>query len=135
MRIPIDAMGGDHAPHAHIESAISAAAEWPDTQLILVGDPDVLQPLLGQGAPGNISIESALEVIGNDDEPVKAVRRKTNSSMVVAGRMVKEGRADAMISAGNTGALMATGLLVVGRLPGIERPGLAAIFPTLDNVG
>jgi len=135
MRIAIDAMGGDHAPHAHIESVLSAAAEWPDTQLILVGDPDVLQPLIGQGAPSNISIESALEVIGNEDEPVKAVRRKTNSSMVVAGRMVKEGRADAMISAGNTGALMATGLLVVGRLQGIERPGLAAIFPTLDNVG
>ncbi|WP_256761466.1 phosphate acyltransferase PlsX [Cohnella sp. WQ 127256] len=135
MRIAIDAMGGDHAPHAQVESALSAAAEWPDTHLILVGDPEVLQPLLGHGAPNNISIEPALEIIGNDDEPVKAVRRKTNSSMVVAGRLVKEGKADAMISAGNTGALMATGLLVVGRLKGIERPGLAAIFPTMDNIG
>lgn len=135
MRIAIDAMGGDHAPHAQVESALSAAAEWPDTHLILVGNPEVLQPLLGQGAPRNISIESALEIIANDDEPVKAVRRKTNSSMVVAGRLVKDGLADAMISAGNTGALMTVGLLVVGRLKGIERPGLAAIFPTLDNVG
>ncbi|QMV40212.1 phosphate acyltransferase PlsX [Cohnella cholangitidis] len=135
MRIAIDAMGGDHAPHAQVESALSAAAEWPDTHLILVGNPEVLQPLLGKGAPPNISVESALEIIESDDEPVKAVRRKTNSSMVVAGRMVKEGLADAMISAGNTGALMTVGLLVVGRLKGIERPGLAAIFPTLDNVG
>jgi glycerol-3-phosphate acyltransferase PlsX len=135
MRIAIDAMGGDHAPHAHVESALSAAVEWPDTHLILVGDPGVLKPLLGNGAPSNVSIEPALEVIGNDDEPVKAVRRKTDSSMVVAGRMVKEGRADAMISAGNTGALMAVGLLIVGRLKGIERPGLAPMFPSLDNVG
>ncbi|TVX97713.1 phosphate acyltransferase PlsX [Cohnella terricola] len=135
MRIAIDAMGGDHAPNAHVESVLSAAAEWPDTQLILVGDPDVLRPLLGDNAPGNISIEAASEVIENEDEPVRAVRRKTNSSMVVAGRMVKEGLADAMISSGNTGALMATGLLVVGRLTGIERPALAAMFPTLDNKG
>ncbi|XID95188.1 phosphate acyltransferase PlsX [Paenibacillaceae bacterium WGS1546] len=135
MRIAIDAMGGDNAPQAHVESALSAAAEWPDTQLILVGRPDVLEPLIGPGGPGNVSIEPAAEVIASDDEPVRAVRRKTDASMVVAGRMVKEGRADAMISAGNTGALMATGLLVVGRMKGIDRPGLAAIFPTLDNKG
>jgi glycerol-3-phosphate acyltransferase PlsX len=135
VRIAIDAMGGDHAPHAHVESALAAAAEWPDTHLILVGNPEALEPLLGHKVPSNVSIEPALEIIGSDDEPVKAVRRKTDSSMVVAGRMVKEGRADAMISSGNTGALMAVGLLVVGRLKGIERPGLAPIFPTLDNVG
>lgn len=135
MRIAIDAMGGDHAPNAQVESALEAAAEWPDTHIILVGNPEILQPLLGNAAPSNLSIEPAMELIENDDEPVKAVRRKTDSSMVVAGRMVKEGRADAMISAGNTGALMALGLLVVGRLKGIERPGLAPMFPSLDNVG
>jgi len=135
MRIAIDAMGGDHAPHAHVESALSAAAEWPDTQLILVGNPDIIKPHLGNNSPANVTIEPASEVIENDDEPVKAVRRKTDSSMVVAGRMVKEGRADAMISAGNTGALMAVGLLLLGRLKGIERPGLAPMFPSLDNVG
>jgi phosphate acyltransferase len=135
MRIAIDAMGGDHAPHAHVESALEAAAEWPDTHLILVGNPALLQPLLGKSAPTNISIEPAMEIIENDDEPVKAVRRKSDSSMVVAGRLVKDGKADAMISAGNTGALMAIGLLIVGRLNGIERPGLAPMFPSLDNVG
>jgi len=132
MRIAIDAMGGDHAPRAQVESALSAAAEWPDTHLVLVGDPEAIRPLLGSNVPDNVSIELASEVIGSDDEPVRAVRRKTDSSMVVAGRMVKEGRADGMISCGNTGALMATGLLVVGRMPGIERPGLAAMFPTMD---
>ncbi len=135
MRIAIDAMGGDHAPQAQVESVLAAAAEWPDVHLVLVGDPDAIRPYLGSGIPDNVSIEPASEVIGSDDEPVRAVRRKADSSMVVAGRMVKEGRADAMISCGNTGALMATGLLVVGRMQGIERPGLAAIFPTLDNKG
>ncbi|MFC5471949.1 phosphate acyltransferase PlsX [Cohnella suwonensis] len=135
MRIAIDAMGGDHAPRAQVESAKAAAAEWPDTHLILVGDPEAIKPFLDADAPANITVVSALEVIGSDDEPVKAVRRKPDSSMVVAGRLVKEGKADAMISAGNTGALMATGLLVVGRLKGIERPALAPMFPTLDQVG
>lgn len=135
MRIAIDAMGGDHAPRAQVESALAAAAEWPDTHLVLVGKPEVIQPLLGANPPSNITIEPASEVIESDDEPVRAVRRKPNSSMVVAGRMVKEGRADAMISAGNTGALMAVGLLLLGRLNGIDRPALAPMFPSLDNVG
>ncbi|KIL35334.1 phosphate acyltransferase [Cohnella kolymensis] len=135
MRIAIDAMGGDHAPRAQVESAIAAASEWPDIELILVGNPGVLEPLLGADAPSNIRIHPAMEVIESDEEPVKAVRRKSDSSMVVAGRLVKEGQADAMISAGNTGALMAVGLLVVGRLKGIDRPGLAPMLPTLDNAG
>jgi glycerol-3-phosphate acyltransferase PlsX len=135
VRIAIDAMGGDHAPRVQVEAALQAALQWPDTQFILVGRTEALQPLLGGGMPSNVSIEEAAEVIEADDEPVRAVRRKTGSSMVVAGHMVKEGAADAMISAGNTGALMATGLLVVGRLPGIERPGLAPMLPTLDDVG
>src|SRR5262245_21274832 len=128
-------MGGDHAPKAQVESALAAAVEWPDTQLILVGKPEAITPLLGANPPSNITIEPADEVIESDDEPVRAVRRKSNSSMVVAGRMVKEGKADAMISAGNTGALMAVGLLIVGRMNGIDRPALAPMFPSLDNVG
>nr|WP_255570117.1 phosphate acyltransferase PlsX [Cohnella sp. CFH 77786] len=128
-------MGGDHAPKAQVEAAVQAASQWPDTHFVLVGRPEALEPLFGNGKPSNVSIEEAAEVIQADDEPVRAVRRKTGSSMVVAGRMVKEGAADAMISAGNTGALMATGLLVVGRMPGIERPGLAPMLPTIDDVG
>jgi phosphate acyltransferase len=135
LKIAIDAMGGDHAPRAQTEAVLQAAAEWPDTQFVLVGRTEAITPFHSDRVPSNVSIEEATEVIEADEEPVRAVRRKTASSMVVAGRMVKEGSADAMISAGNTGALMATGLLVVGRLPGIDRPGLAPMLPTLDNVG
>ncbi len=135
MRIAVDAMGGDLAPKAQVEAVLQAAAQWPDTQFVLVGQSEALKPLVPEGLPSNVVLEHAPEVIEADDEPVRAVRRKSGSSMVTAGRMVKEGAADAMISAGNTGALMATGLLIVGRMPGIERPGLAPMMPTSDDAG
>ncbi|WP_413377420.1 phosphate acyltransferase PlsX [Paenibacillus taichungensis] len=137
MRIVIDAMGGDNAPASTVEGAIAAAKEWADTEIVLIGDEAKLEPLLSQSGakPANLTIRHASEVIGSDDEPVKAVRRKKDASMVVAGRMLKEGEADAMISAGNTGALMTAGLLVVGRMEGIERPALAPMIPTIDDVG
>ncbi|MDQ6419296.1 phosphate acyltransferase PlsX [Paenibacillus sp. LHD-117] len=135
MRIAIDAMGGDHAPGLIVKGALEAAAEWPDTELLLVGDQAAIEPLLEGAKPSNITIHHADDVIGPDDEPVRAVRRKKGASMVVAGTLVKEGRAEAMLSAGNTGALMATGLLVVGRMEGIERPALAPMMPTMDDKG
>ena len=136
MRIAIDAMGGDNAPECNVEGALAAAKEWKDLELVLVGDQARLEALLkDQEVPANLSIRHASEVIAGDDEPVKAVRRKKDASMVVAGRMVKEGEAAAMISSGNTGALLTTGLLVVGRMPGIERPALAPMIPTLDGKG
>lgn len=134
MRIAIDAMGGDHAPHSNVEGVLRAAKEWPDTKMILVGDEQQLAPLVSN-APSNVEVLHASEVIEPEDEPVKAVRRKKDASMVVAGRLVKEGNAEALISAGNTGALMTTGLLVLGRIPGIDRPGLATMLPTLDGRG
>ncbi|MDU4697705.1 MULTISPECIES: phosphate acyltransferase PlsX [Paenibacillus] len=134
MKIAIDAMGGDHAPQSTVEGALTAAKEWGDIEIILVGDEQVLKPMV-QGAPANLRIHHASEVIEAEDEPVKAVRRKKDASMVVAGRLVREGEAAAMISAGNTGALMTTGLLVVGRMEGIERPALAPMIPTLDGRG
>ncbi|WP_258296312.1 phosphate acyltransferase PlsX [Paenibacillus peoriae] len=136
MRIAIDAMGGDNAPEATVEGALSAAAEWKDTDITLVGDRERIESVLnGRALPTNLSIRHASETIDAQDEPVKAVRRKKDASMVVAGRMVREGEADAMISAGNTGALMTTGLLVVGRMEGIERPALAPMIPTIDDQG
>ncbi|MGM1019959.1 MAG: phosphate acyltransferase PlsX [Bacillota bacterium] len=136
MRIAIDAMGGDNAPEATVEGALSAAAEWKDTDITLVGDRERIELVLnGRALPANLNIRHASETIDAQDEPVKAVRRKKDASMVVAGRMVKEGEADAMISAGNTGALMTTGLLVVGRMAGIERPALAPMIPTIDDQG
>ncbi|MGG1941402.1 phosphate acyltransferase PlsX [Paenibacillus polymyxa] len=136
MRIAIDAMGGDNAPEATVEGALSAAAEWKDTDITLVGDRERIEAVLnGRALPTNLTIRHASETIDAQDEPVKAVRRKKDASMVVAGRMVREGEADAMISAGNTGALMTTGLLVVGRMEGIERPALAPMIPTIDDQG
>ncbi|CAM2899373.1 phosphate acyltransferase PlsX [Paenibacillus sediminis] len=134
MRIAIDAMGGDHAPKSNVEGALAAAELWKDTEIVLVGDQNQLEPLI-DNKPANVTIHHASEVIEGEDEPVKSVRRKKDASMVVAGRMVEEGKADAMISAGNTGALMTTGLLVVGRMEGIERPALTSMFPTVDNKG
>ncbi|WP_405082583.1 phosphate acyltransferase PlsX [Paenibacillus chitinolyticus] len=134
MRIAIDAMGGDHAPAIVVEGALAAAKEWTDVELLLVGDSAKIEALITE-RPSNLRVVHASEIIEAEDEPVRAVRRKKDASMVVAGRLVKEGEADAMISAGNTGALMTTGLLVVGRVPGIERPALAPMIPTLDGSG
>ncbi|WP_159887007.1 phosphate acyltransferase PlsX [Paenibacillus puerhi] len=135
MRIAIDAMGGDHAPQATVEGALLAAAEWPDTTVVLVGDNARIEPLFQGRKPANVEVVHASEVIEADDEPVKAVRRKKDASMVVAGRMLKERAVDGMISAGNTGALMTAGLLVVGRMKGIERPALAPMLPSMDGEG
>ncbi|PLT46236.1 Phosphate:acyl-ACP acyltransferase PlsX [Paenibacillus pasadenensis] len=135
MKIAIDAMGGDRAPAEIVKGALAAAREWPDTQLVLVGAPEAIEAHLDGAPPSNLTIHPASERIEADDEPVRAVRRKKDASMVVAGRLVREGAADAMLSAGNTGALMTAGLLVVGRMDGIERPALAPVLPTLDNVG
>lgn len=132
MRIAIDAMGGDNAPNAIVEGAIQAAKEWSDVELILVGNAAKIQPLLTEQLP-NVRIHHTDEIIEADEEAVKAVRRKKNASMVVAGRYVREKQADAMISAGNTGALMATGLLIIGRIEGIDRPALATIIPSMQE--
>lgn len=134
MRIAIDAMGGDLAPEATVIGAYEAARHWKDVELVLIGDESKIKPLLPQ-AMENLCIHHTMEWIGAQDEPVKAVRRKKEASMVIAGRMVKEGNADAMISAGNTGALMTTGLLVIGRIKGVERPGLSPMLPTKDGNG
>jgi len=135
LRIAIDAMGGDLAPEEAVKGVLEAAAEWPDTAFTLVGDEGRVKPLLKGRTPPNVELRHAAETIDADDEPVRAVRRKKDASMVVAARMVKEGEADAMLSAGNTGALMAAGLLVVGRIPGVDRPALAQTIPSADDVG
>ncbi|MFS1513238.1 phosphate acyltransferase PlsX [Chengkuizengella sp. SCS-71B] len=134
MKIAIDAMGGDHAPEVNVKGAMLAAKQWKDIEIILVGDSKQIHSFLDPSFP-NISVTHTDEMISGNEEPVRAVRRKKNSSMVLAGRMVKDKSADAMISAGNTGALMTTGLLVIGRIPGVERPALAPMLPTMDNVG
>jgi glycerol-3-phosphate acyltransferase PlsX len=133
MRIAIDAMGGDHAPKTVVLGAVKAARAYSDLHITLVGKEEEIRKYLTNEE--RISILHADEVIEGTDEPVRAVRRKKNSSMVLMAQQVKEGQADACISAGNTGALMAAGLFVVGRIEGIERPALSPTLPTVDGKG
>ncbi|MFZ5814485.1 MAG: phosphate acyltransferase PlsX [Bacillota bacterium] len=132
MRIAIDAMGGDNAPGAEVAGTIAAAKEWPHLEYILVGDETRLKEEAARqgGLPANVSVVHASEVITTHEEPTRAFRSKKDASMVVAGRMVKEGRADALLTAGSTGAVVVVGTLGIGRMKGIERPALGTIFPT-----
>jgi len=120
-------MGGDHAPEEIIKGCEQAEKE-PDISLLLVGDKYRIAPLLRSK---NIEVFHADEVIGMNDSPVTAVKQKKNSSINVALELVKTKKADAFISAGNTGALMAASLFKLGRIEGIERPAIATIFPTV----
>ncbi|WP_026906084.1 phosphate acyltransferase PlsX [Paucisalibacillus globulus] len=133
MKIAIDAMGGDHAPKEIVLGAMDAVKQIANLQITLFGDEEKISQYLTDKE--RIQIVHTDEVITGEDEPVRAVRRKKNSSMVKMAEEVKDGRADACISAGNTGALMSAGLFVVGRIPGIDRPALSPTLPTLDGTG
>ncbi len=133
MKIAIDAMGGDHAPKEIVLGAMKAAAEYKDIEITLVGDESKIKEYLTN--PDRIEILHTDEVILATDEPVRSVRRKKNASMVLAAQLVSDGKADACISAGNTGALMSAGLFVVGRIEGIERPALSPTLPTIGGEG
>ncbi|WP_062319878.1 phosphate acyltransferase PlsX [Halolactibacillus sp. JCM 19043] len=133
MRIVIDAMGGDHAPEAIVKGAMLATKAHKDLTIILVGDESKIQSFLT--STERIEMIHTTTVISGDDEPVKAVRRKKDASLVLMANEVKEHRADACISAGNTGALMSAGLFQVGRIKGIERPALSPTLPTIDQKG
>ncbi|WP_173916515.1 phosphate acyltransferase PlsX [Halobacillus sp. Marseille-Q1614] len=133
MRIAIDAMGGDHAPEAIVKGAVQAVSSINKLEITLIGDESKITPFL-QGQ-NNISVIHTTEMITSEDEPVRAVRRKKQASMVLMAKEVKEGRADGCISAGNTGALMSVGLFGVGRLEGVERPALSPTLPTEDGRG
>src|SRR3954452_12854280 len=133
MKIAIDAMGGDHAPREIVLGALKAIDTYPDVEITLVGDENKINPYVKD--LNRISIIHTEEVITGTDEPVRAVRRKKNASMVLAAKEVVEGRADACISAGNTGALMAAGLFIIGRIKGIERPALTPTLPTINGEG
>ncbi|MBN3033070.1 MAG: phosphate acyltransferase PlsX [Candidatus Saganbacteria bacterium] len=123
-------MGGDFAPGEIVKGAVQASLEFP-IELILVGDRQAIQRELDRyGKKGRLSVSHAAEVIGNDESPVSAVKQKKNASINVAVSLVKDKEADAVVSAGNTGALMTAGLFGLGRIPGVERPAIATIFPT-----
>ena len=134
MKIAIDAMGGDHAPKAPVEGTLLVAEQYPDTTFLLVGREAEIRPFLKKKL-SNVEILPANDVIDPGAEPVRSVRRQKDSSLVVCTNLVRDGKADAMVSAGNTGAFMVAGLLVVGRMEGIERPALAAMLPTFSGKG
>jgi phosphate acyltransferase len=134
MRIAIDAMGGDQAPAKILEGALAGLSGLePDDQIILVGDKDVIRHHIGpqiDAAGGRVRIEHASQVITMDDSPAGAIRSKRDSSIVRMVRLAKDGGADALISAGNTGALVAAGVLMLKPLAGAERPGIAVFLPS-----
>lgn len=131
MKIAVDAMGGDFAPKAIVEGVMSAMKEFPDTEFQLYGKETEIKKYMT--ADKNITIIHTDEKIESDDEPVRAIRRKKTASMVLAAKAVKDGEADAIFSAGNTGALLAAGLFIIGRIKNVERPGLMTTMPVMGN--
>ncbi|MFC1568124.1 phosphate acyltransferase PlsX [Candidatus Margulisiibacteriota bacterium] len=130
MKIALDAMGGDFAPVELVKGAVLATQQLPEVEITLVGDPvRVNQELKKYKEQGKLPVVAASEVISMDEHPAKAVKTKKDASINVAVSLVKEGKAAAIVSAGNTGALMAASLFKLGRIPGIERPAIATEFP------
>lgn len=136
MNIIVDAMGGDNAPSAIVNGCIDAVLEKQGFDITLVGNTDKINSILKSRnySDKRIIVHEASEIITNDDSPTKAIRSKKNSSMVVAYNMLKEKKGNAMISAGNSGALMAGALFILGRIKGVDRPSLPALIPTKKGV-
>jgi glycerol-3-phosphate acyltransferase PlsX len=134
IKIAVDSMGSDNSPFSEVEGAVQAAKAF-DVNVILVGKESLLVPLLkeagGAGLP--IEIRNATQVIAMDEPPTAALRRKRDSSIRVAAELVREKVASGLVSAGNTGAVMAISKMVFGSVPGVDRPALAAILPTLSG--
>lgn len=132
--IAIDAMGGDHGPSITVPAALDALSKHPNLHLILVGDTDNLQQLLQNHSydTSRLRIQHASQRVEMDEPPSQALRTKKDSSMRVAINLVKESSAQACVSAGNTGALMATARFVLKTLPGIDRPAIVSTFPTAN---
>lgn len=131
MKIAVDAMGGDNAPQAIVEGVMLAKQDFPDIEFQLYGKEAEIKKYITDEK--NITIIHTDEKIASDDEPVKAIRRKKTASMVLVAQAVKNGEADAIFSAGNTGALLAAGLFIVGRIKNVERPGLMSTLPVMGE--
>ncbi|MBI4289543.1 MAG: phosphate acyltransferase PlsX [Chloroflexi bacterium] len=134
MKIAIDAMGGDHAPGEIIKGAVEAAREY-GIEVVLVGQKGAIQPRLDafKGLDSRVSIVDAPEVVGFDEHPAQAVRTKQGSSIVVGMKLLRTKGVSAFVSAGHTGAMVCAALLVLGKLPGIQRPALGALIKTQSS--
>ena len=135
MKIVVDAMGGDYAPDVVIEGAVAAVNEY-NVEVVLAGDETKINTLLKRFKypSDHISIHPAQEVIGMSEPAAASIRKKRNSSIVLGINLLKNDRADAFVSAGNTGAVVCAATLSLGLLPGIERPGIALVAPTLKGI-
>src|SRR5262245_48934846 len=134
MRIAVDAMGGDLGPGVVVRGALRALRSLPpDAELLLVGDERVLQAEMPSPGPGRVRTVHAADVVTMDDAPAAAVRRKPQASMVVATRLVQERGAEAMLSLGNSGGVLAAATFTLGRLPRVGRPAIATVFPTAST--
>ncbi len=129
VRVAVDALGGDNAPEVVVEGALQVASEL--LRVVLVGPEERLRALLPAGGHPHIELVPATDKIGSGDEPVEAVRNRPDSSLVVAARLVADGKADAFVSMGNTGAALAAGLLLVHRIKGVLRPALCTLLPAI----
>lgn len=136
VNVALDAMGGDYAPLETVKGAVCAVNESNNVKVFLTGKESVIKEELSKYSYPNdrIEIVNAEEIITNDEPPVMAIRKKKDSSIVAAMNLVKEGKADALVSAGSTGAVLVGGQLLVGRIKGIERPPLAPLIPTTQGV-
>jgi glycerol-3-phosphate acyltransferase PlsX len=136
IRVALDAMGGDNAPHAEIDGALLAVEAYPDLQVQLVGRLDTMRDVLGDrgaAAGARLVLTPASEVIGMDEKPLAAVRAKRDSSIVVGLTLQKRRESDAFVSAGNTGAVLAASTILLGLHDGVERASVATLFPTADQ--
>ena len=131
--VAIDCMGGDHGPEVTVQAALDFVRKHEDVRAILVGIEEKIRPFLGQADQSRLVIRHASEVVAMDESPALAIRTKKDSSMRVALDLVKSGEADACVSAGNTGALMAISRFVLKMLPGIDRPAICAVLPTMSG--
>ncbi|MBI3319799.1 MAG: phosphate acyltransferase PlsX [Candidatus Omnitrophica bacterium] len=134
MKIALDAMGGDTAPETPVAGAIRAARELP-IEIVLIGNQTLVEQQLARygSRPANLTVVHASETIGMDESPVVSVRRKKDSSINVGIDWLHQGRVDAFVSAGNTGAMVCSATLNLGLLPGVERPGIGILLPGLHN--
>jgi len=135
MKIIVDAMGGDYAPEVVVEGAVAAVKDY-NIEVVLVGDEARIKALLKKArySGDNIFVSAAQEVIGMSESAAASVRKKRNSSIVLGVNLIRDNAGDAFFSAGNTGAVVCAATLTLGLLPGIERPGIAIITPTLKGI-
>ena len=136
IRVAVDAMGGDNAPVEMVAGAVEAVKKKPEIQVLLVGQEKTVQEELSKYTydKEKIQVVNASEVIATEEPPVNAIRKKKDSSIVVGMNLVKNGQADAFVSAGSSGAILVGGQVIVGRIKGVERPPLAPLIPTEKGV-